>query len=567
MFGAGGGTSSYEEIENTDLIVLWGSNARETHPIFFHHVLKGIRKGARLIVVDPRRTSSAQWADLWLGIDVGSDIALSNTMAREIIVSGLENGTFIKRATMRYRAYRDSVMEWTLERGEQATGIPADVIREFAHAYAKADRAEICWTLGITEHHNAVDNVLALINLGLLCGHVGRYGSGLNPLRGQNNVQGGGDMGAIPNKLPGFQDIEKDPEACARYEEVCGVAVIPKYGWNLTQMFEAMEHGDLTALYVIGENPASSEADVGRARKLMGNLDTLIVQDLFMTKTAQMADVVLPASNAALESEGSVTNSERRVQRVRKVLEPPGNAKDDIWIIAQLAKRLGLDWGEITPRSAWDELRRVSPMHAGMTNERLDEGAGIQWPCWDEEHPGTKFLHARLWEEDRDKRGPKAPFSVTPFEPPVDELTEEFPLRLTTGRRLDSYNTGVQTGGYTSPLRRGETIDMSPEDAARLGVEEGEVVRVTSRRGSLDVPARVDRGLRPGLVFMTLHFPDQVDTNILTIDATDPKSGTAEFKASAVRIEKISESVGASRRRGPRDARRARQRRRTRRRG
>jgi formate dehydrogenase major subunit len=309
-------------------------------------------------------------------------------------------------------------------------------------------------------------------------------------------------------------------------------------------MFDAMEEGELTALYVIGENPASSEADVGRARKLMGNLDTLIVQDLFMTKTAQMADVVLPASNAALESEGSVTNSERRVQRVRKVLEPPGDAKDDIWIIAQLAKRLGRDWGEVTPRSAWDELRRVSPMHAGMTNERLDEGEGIQWPCWDEEHPGTKFLHGRLWEEDRDRRGPKAPFSVTPFEPPVDELTDEFPLRLTTGRRLD-YNTGVQTSGYTSPLRRGETIDVSPEDADRLGLRGGETVRVTSRRGSLEVSIRIDRGLRPGLVFMTLHFPDQVDTNILTIDATDPKSGTAEFKASAVRIEKLAESVGA----------------------
>ena len=466
-------------------------------------------------------------------------------MAREIIVSGLVNETFIKRATMRFRAYRDSVMDWTLERGEQATGIPAEVIREFAHAYAKADRAEICWTLGITEHHNAVDNVLSLINLGLLSGHVGRYGSGLNPLRGQNNVQGGGDMGAIPNKLPGFQDIENDPEACARFEEVCGVAVIRKYGWNLTQMFEAMEHGELTALYVIGENPASSEADVGRARKLLGNLDTLIVQDLFMTKTAKMADVVLPASNAAFESDGTVTNSERRVQRVRKVLEPPGDAKDDIWIIAQLAKRLGFDWGEVTPRAAWDELRQISPMHAGMTYERLEALGGIQWPCWDEDHQGTLFLHGRLWEEDRAKRGPKAPFSVTPFEPPVDELTEEFPLRLTTGRRLDSYNTGVQTGGYTSPLRRGETIDLSPEDADRLGVAEGEVVRVTSRRGSLEVPVRVDRGLRPGLVFMTLHFPDQVDTNILTIDATDPKSGTAEFKASAVRIEKISESVGA----------------------
>src|SRR4030095_14164841 len=225
---------------------------------------------------------------------------------------------------------RASLEPWTLEKGAEETGVPAEVIREIAVTYAKAPRAILCWTLGITEHHNAVDNVLSLINLALLCGHVGRYGSGINPLRGQNNVQGGGDMGAIPNKLPGFQDIENDPEACARYEQVCGVPVSRKYGRNLTQMFDGMEHGVLTALYVIGENPASSEADVGRARKLMGNLDTLIVQDLFMTKTAKMADVVLPASNSAFESEGTVTNSERRVQRVRKVLEPPGNAEDDI---------------------------------------------------------------------------------------------------------------------------------------------------------------------------------------------------------------------------------------------
>ncbi len=545
VFGAGGGTSSYEEIEHTDLIVLWGSNARETHPIFFHHVLKGIRGGARLIVVDPRRTTSAEWADLWLGIDVGSDIALSNTMAREIITQGLHDQAFIDTGTEGFDSYRDSVEDWTLERGERETGIPADVIAEVAQAYAKAERAQICWTLGITEHHNAVDNVLCLINLGLLTGHVGVYGSGLNPLRGQNNVQGGGDMGAIPNKLPGFQDIEKDAAAREKFERAWGRPILPKRGWHLSDMFDAMEEGHLTAVYCVGENPASSEADAHRAKKLLENLDTLVVQDLFMTKTGEMADVILPASNAAFESEGTVTNSERRVQRVRKSLEPPGEARDDIWIIAQLAKRLGYDWDDVTPHDAWEELRTLSPMHAGMSWERLEELGGIQWPCPSEDHLGTKFLHGRLWERDPEKRGPAAPFSVTPFEPPVDELTEEFPLRLTTGRRLDSYNTGVQSGGYTSPLRRGESIDVSPEDAERLGVVEGEVVRVTSRRGSLEVPVRLDRGLRPGLVFMTLHFPDQVETNLLTIDATDPKSGTAEFKASAVRIDRIAESVGA----------------------
>jgi predicted molibdopterin-dependent oxidoreductase YjgC len=545
VFGAGGGTSSYEEVEHTDLIVLWGSNARETHPIFFHHVLKGIRRGARLIVVDPRRTSSAAWADLWLGIDVGSDIALANAVGREIIVNGLHNETFIERATTGFEAYRDSVMDWTLERAERVTGVPAEAIRELAHAYAKADRAILCWTLGITEHHNAVDNVLALINLGLLCGHVGRYGSGLNPLRGQNNVQGGGDMGAIPNKLPGFQDIERDAEARARFEAAWGVPIVPRYGWTITGMFDAMERGELTALYVIGENPAASEADATRIKRLLGSLDTLIVQDIFMTQTAQMADVVLPAAVAAIESEGTVTNSERRVQRVRKALDPPGNARDDIWILTQLAGRLGFDWGEVTPRSAWDELRSLSPMHAGMSYERLEALGGIQWPCPSEDHPGTKFLHARLWEEDPARRGPAAPFSVTPYEPPVDELTEEFPLRLTTGRKLDSYNTGVQTNRYVSPLRRGGAIEVSPEDAERLGLSEGEVVRVSSRRGSVQAPVHIDPGLRPGLVFMSLHFPEEVETNVLTIDATDPKSGTAEFKASAVRIDKLAPRAAA----------------------
>jgi formate dehydrogenase major subunit len=539
VFGAGGGTSSYEEIEHTDLIVLWGSNARETHPIFFHHVLKGIRNGAKLIVVDPRRTSSAEWADLWLGIDVGSDIALSNTIAREIVANDLHNEAFIARGTEGFEAYRDSIAEWSLERGERETGVPADAIRELAHAYARADRAVICWTLGITEHHNAVDNVLSLINLGLLTGHVGRYGSGLNPLRGQNNVQGGGDMGAIPNKLPGFQDIETDMVARQRFESRWEAPILPKRGWHLSGMFDAMERGELTAVYCVGENPASSEADAHRTRALLEGLETLIVQDIFMTKTGELADVVLPAANSALESDGTVTNSERRVQRVRKALEPPGNARDDIWIIAQLARRLGRDWGDVTPADAWEELRLLSPMHAGMSWKRLEELGGIQWPCPSEDHPGTTYLHGRLWEEDPHRRGMPAPFSVVEHEPPVDELTEEFPLRLTTGRRLDSYNTGVQSGGYSSPMRRQETIDLSPEDAERLGVEDGEVVRVTSRRGAVDAPARVDRGLRPGLAFMTLHFPDQVETNVLTIDATDPKSGTAEFKASAVRVERL----------------------------
>lgn len=532
----GGGTSSYREIEETDCVLLWGSNARETHPIFFHHLLKGIRRGARLIAIDPRRTASAQWADLWAGLDVGTDIALSNTIAREIIHAGLINHDFVEHATAGFDAYRESVEEWTLARGADETGVPAAAIREIAHAFATAPRGMICWTLGITEHHTAVDNVLSLINLALLTGHVGRWGAGINPLRGQNNVQGGGDMGALPDRLPGFQHVEND-DARAKFDRAWGVAVPPRKGWHLSQMFDAMERGDLRALYVIGENPVQSEADQHHATKVLEGLDLLIVQDLFLTGTARIADVVFPAAAAAFEADGTVTSSERRVQRVRPTRQPEGQSRDDLAIIFNMARAMGADWGAPDAERVWNEVRTLSPVHGGMSYARIEAG-GVQWPCYDEGHPGEAFLHSRLWE--RPVVGPRAPFTVVEHQLPVDRLNDEFPYRLTTGRRLAEYNTGVQTGAYVSPTRRGERIDMSPEDVDRLQLAEGEQVRVRSRRGEVIVPVHVDQSLRPGLTFMTFHFPDDVATNLLTIDAQDAKSGTAEFKAAAVAIERLS---------------------------
>ena len=524
-------------MEETDVILLWGSNARETHPIFFHHVLKGVGRGTKLHCIDPRRTTSAQWADQWLPLHVGSDIALANGMAHVILREGLEHKEFVRRATTGFDAFRKHVLEhYPLERVVRDTGVPAEAIVRTAREYARAERAMICWTLGITEHHNAVDNVLSLIHLALLTGHVGKWGSGLNPLRGQNNVQGGGDMGALPHKLVGFQDVEDDAVR-AKFEKLWNAKIPPKNGWTLTEMFAAMERRDLRALYVIGENPAQSEADSTHAVHLLEGLDCLVVQDIFRTRTAELADVVLPASASFAESEGTVTNSERRVQRVRRAVSPPGDARDDIAILAQMARRVGRDLGDPTPRELWDELRTVSPMHAGMSYEKLERLGGIQWPCPDEASEGSPFLHGRLWADP--VQGMLAPFHVLEQVPPVDVLDADYPLRLTTGRRLESFNTGVQSSSFVSPLAREETIDVSPEDAARLDLVDGETVRVSSRRGSVTVPVRIDRDLRPGLVFMTFHFPDSVDTNVLTIDATDPKSGTAEFKASAVRIEKV----------------------------
>jgi len=519
------------------VILLWGSNAREAHPIFFHHVLKAVHAGARLHVIDPRRTTSAQWADTWLGLNVGSDVALANAMGREIIHAGLCNRAFIEHATTGFEAYAAGVERYTLEHAEKVTGVPADAIREVAHAYARADRAELCWTLGITEHHNAVDNVLALINLALLCGHVGRYGSGLNPLRGQNNVQGGGDMGAIPNRLPGFQDLENDEEACARFERAWGTPINRKYGWHMTEMLAAIDRGELTALYVLGENPVQSDADAHHVRHLLASLDHLVVQDIFLTATAEMADVVLPAAASWCESEGTVTNSERRVQRVRAALRPPGQARDDLEIMYDLARRLGHDWRYDSSEAVWNELRSLAPNHAGMSYARLEELGGIPWPCFHEDRLEPSYLHGWLWEDPLPR--PPVPFTVVEDEPPVDELSEDFPLLLTTGRRLDSFNTGVQTGGYISPLRRAEELELSIADAEKLGLEDGQRVRITSRRGSVTAPVRVQPSLRRGLAFMTLHFPEEVETNLLTINATDPKSGTAEFKATAIRVEPV----------------------------
>ncbi len=539
MFGAGGGTSSYREIEETDVVLLWGSNAREAHPIFFHHLMAGLDNGARMYAVDPRRTSSSKFADGWLGLRVGTDIALANAVGREIIAADLHDQAFIDRSTTGFDDYAASVEPCTLAWAEGITGVPGHAIAEMAHAYGEADAAQILWTLGITEHHNAVDNVLALCNLALLTGQIGRWGSGLVPLRGQNNVQGGGDMGALPNKLPGFQDVADD-DARGRFEATYETTLNPVPGKHLTLMFEAMAAGDLRALYVIGENPADSEADAARARRSLEGLDLLVVQDIFLTRTAELADVVLPAAVAWAESSGTVTSSERRVQLVRQAVPAPGGARADHEIIAELARRMGFGWGDPAPQQLWDELRSLSPLHAGMSYRRLDAEGGLQWPCPDEHHPGSPFLHGWLWADDLDGRDP-APFSVVAHVGPAEALSASFPLRLTTGRALDSFNTGVQSGGYDSPIRYGDAIDLNPNDAARLGVGDGERVRVCSARGEVEMGVRVQPDIPEGLTFTTFHFPELVDANVLTNDAWDRRSGTAEFKAAAIRIEKLGE--------------------------
>lgn len=500
--------------------------------------MKGVHNGATLVVVDPRRTLTAQKAHTHLAIAIGSDIALLNAMAHVIIRDGLWDQNFVKRATTGFEEFAASVAAWTPERASLITGIASEEIERVARAYAKADRAIIGWTLGITEHHNAVDNVFALINLALLTGHVGREGCGLNPLRGQNNVQGGGDMGALPDRLPGFQDIRVD-SIRARFESAWGVTISGTPGFNQTQMFEAMDRGELKGLYVIGENPVDSDANGNHVRQLLQQLDMLVVQDIFLTATAQMADVVLPAKASFAESDGTYTNSERRVQRVRSARKAPGDAQDDLWIVTHLANAMGYSWPEMSAEQVFDEMRQLAPNFHGMTYDRLTREKGIQWPCPDENHPGTRTLHTRLWEENI---GTPAPFTPVDWQPPVEMPTEDFPFLLTTGRRLGFFNTGVQSEIYHHP-HPGEWMEIHPDDAKGLGLTDQDTVRVTSRRGQVLVPIRISETVQPGTVFMTFHFPDLVDTNQLTIDATDPRSGTAEFKACAVRVERIDANV------------------------
>jgi predicted molibdopterin-dependent oxidoreductase YjgC len=569
-FGAGGSTTSYEEFENADLIICWGSNTMECHPIIYNHMRRGIKNGAKMVVVDPRKIDQVKKADKWLPVNVGTDICLANAMANVIIEEDLYNKKFVERATENFEALKEKVAGYTPEYAEQITGVPAGDIREVARMYATAEKATLNWTLGITEHHNGADAVFALINLGLLTGHIGKYGSGLNPLRGQNNVQGGGDMGALPDKMVGGW-LWNDPEAHELFEEVWGTALPEKVGKNQAQMLDAIRAGEIRCMYVIGENPCQSDADEHKSDQLFSGLDLLVVQDLFLTKTARMADVVLPAAASWCETEGTFVNSERRVQRVRKVVEPPGEARPDEFILRDIANRMGAGWGFETAEDIWNEVRRLAPKFSGISYERLEKYGGIQWPCLDGsfeeisditpkeqlaaslkgaetsegttlttdvvEKPqvGTKFLHAQLWAEEVQKR---APFHPVDHEGPVEMPDEEYPFQLTTGRRLAFYNTGTMTLSYKKVKDPEELLEICEEDAEVLGIEDGAFVKVSSRRGTVPaVKARVTDRVRPGLLFMGFSFSDQVPTNVLTINAVDPKSGTAELKACAVKLE------------------------------
>jgi formate dehydrogenase major subunit/formate dehydrogenase alpha subunit len=524
-------TNSIAELAEAKLILAVGTNTTETHPALAIRVKEAVRKGAKLIVADPRRIDLADRATRWLRLRIGTDTALFNAMAHVIIEEGLESRDFVDQHTEGFEEFRRSVQEFTPEYAEQITGVPAEEIVAAAREYATTKPAAIIYTMGITQHTCGVQNVQSLSNLCLLCGNYGVPSSGVNPLRGQNNVQGACDMGCGPVDLPGYQKIAND-DVRRKWEQAWGANLPNRPGLTKIAAIDAMLEGRVKAAYVMGENSLISEADASKTRRALEGLDFLVVQDLFLTDTAAVADVVLPAASFA-ETDGTFTNTERRVQRVRKAVEPPGEARDDWRIVAELSTRMGYPMNYDDASQVWDEVAGLTPPLAGISYGRL-EGEGIQWPCPTPDHPGTPYLHTELWDGKQ-----TAYFRPVGYTPPDEQPDEEFPFVLTTGRHLQAYHTHTLTGRTPGirVLLPEETAEINPADGLRLGIEDGERVRVVSRRGEVTATARLTDRSAEGVVFLSFHFPEQAITNLLTNDACDPIAHTPEYKACAVRVE------------------------------
>jgi len=523
-------TNSISEIRDAKFILAIGTNTTENHPVIGTKVKQALARGATLVVVDPRATELGRLAHWHLQIKAGTDIALLNGLAHVILAEGLWDKEFVENRTEEFAAFREAVAGYTPEKVAEITGVAAEAIREVARGYAGAESATILYTMGVTQHICGTHNVMAVANLAMLCGQIGKPSSGVNPLRGQNNVQGACDMGALPNVFSGYQPVASDP-ARAKFEAAWGVQLPPMAGLTVGEMLAAAGTG-IKALYVLGENPVLSDPDSTHVIKSLEKLDLLVVQDIFLTETAALADVVLPASSFA-EKDGTFSNTERRVQRVRKAIDPPGQAKADWEIIAAVSAAMGYPMSYTSAEEIFDEMRGLTPSYAGISYTRLERG-GLQWPCPNEEHPGTQYLHAGQFSRGLGK------FHMVEHVPPAELPDADYPLVLSTGRRLAHYHTGTMT--RRSPLLEAhygqEHLEISYEDAAALHIADGEVVRVTSRRGEIEIKARVTDIVAPGLVFTSFHFRES-SANMLTNPVYDPVSKIPEFKVCAVRVEKI----------------------------
>ena len=531
-FGSGAMTNTIGDIEQADVILITGSNTSENHPVISSVVKRAVHlKGKQLIVVDPRRIPMTRYARTWLRPNLGTDVAWINGLMHVIVAETLYDKAFVENRTVGFEALRKTVETYTPEHVEKITGIPAPDLIEAARMYATAERASILYCMGITQHTTGTDNVKSLANLAMLCGHLGMAGGGVNPLRGQNNVQGACDMGGLPDVFSGYQKVA-DAQTRQRMAAAWKVADLPeKPGMKVTQMLPAAHDGTLKAMYIIGENPLVSDADLNHAEKSLHALDFLVVQDIFLTETARLADVVLPSACFA-EKDGTFANTERRVQRVRKAVEPPGEARDDWRIVCDVATRMGYPMSYADSRQIMDELRTVTPSYAGISYDRI-EHQGIHWPCPNEEHPGTPILHREQFTIG------KGVFNAIDYAPPAETVDRDFPLYLTTGRVLYQYHTGtmtMKTGGLNE-MAPECFVEISPGDAQRFAIADGALVGIASRRGRIQARVKISPKAVRGTVFLPFHYA-QAAANRLTNAALDPISGIPEFKVCAVKLEK-----------------------------
>jgi len=532
-FGSGAMTNSIAELEYADCIFVIGSNTTEAHPIIALYIKAAVRDhGARLIVADPRRIDLVRFAELHLRQRSGTDVGLLNSMMNVILSEGLCDEEFVRSRTEGFQEFRECVEQYSPEVGEGISGVPAEDIRRAARIYAGARRASIVYSMGITQHTTGTDNVMALANLAMMTGNVGFESTGVNPLRGQNNVQGACDLGALPNVYPGYQPVD-DAEARARFEAAWGIGGLPsEAGLTVVEITNAAGEGQVRGLYVMGENPMLSDPDINHVREALQKLDFLCVQDIFLSETAQLADVVLPAASFA-EKDGTFTSTERRVQRVRKAVPAPGEARPDWEILCDLASRMGFEMSYAGPAEVMDEIARLTPIYGGMRYGRLD-GEGLQWPCDDAEHPGTVFLHGGEFRRGLGK------FHPTPFREAAELPDAGYPYLLTTGRSLYHFHTGTlsrRTPGLEE-IYPPAPFEINPQDAAAEGIADGQTVTLSSRRGSVQARAVVTERSPRGTVFMPFHFRE-APANVLTNPALDPIAKIPEFKVCAVKLERV----------------------------
>jgi formate dehydrogenase alpha subunit len=531
-FGSGAMTNSIGDIEKAQVILVIGSNTTEAHPIIALKIKKAVREnGTRLIVIDPREIRLTYFADLWLAPKPGTNIAVINGLMKVIIDKGLVDENFITARTEGYEDLSKNLVDYQPEKVARISGVPAEELIKAAELFGKAERASIIYSMGITQHTMGTDNVFALANLAMLTGNIGKPGAGLNPLRGQNNVQGACDMGCLPNVLPGYQAIA-DQKIRDKFTSAWGCQLPDSPGLTVVEMLEAAASGQIKAMYIMGENPMVSDPDLAHVEQGLKSLDFLVVQDIFLTETAELADVVLPAASFA-EKDGTFTNTERRVQRVRKAINPPGEAKPDWQIICLLSKKMGRPMVYASTSEIMAEIASLTPAYGGITFERLENG-GLQWPCPNENHPGTPILHI-----DRFTRG-KGRFIPVQHRSSAELPDKNYPLLLTTGRSLYQYHTGSMTRRVRglNELSHENWLEINPKDAKKYGIKDGKLVTVISRRGQVMAKARVTERIIKGTVFMPFHFAEKA-ANRLTNTALDPQAKIPELKVCAVRVETV----------------------------